>query len=488
MSLPERIELPAELPPLDLDVRPLPPGAWSLVVRRLRRRRRRAASWAAGTAVAAVGTPVLLLGAPAPQAPQVAHRAAEAYDDICAVRHDQPAPGVDRLTTPFRIGSFYFSAPERASPAVPAAEIRRRAEARGMPFREGTQLRYGLVRSTRGGKVHKTELRWVLTTCGEPRPRFVGGDPTTPPRRGRPDLLVDDVQLLTDSGHADTSFGSGAFAGVCDTRLDERAPDLDRVTNGFHVGEARVTPPDERTGLRGRQQVERALRDLGRAIFPGTQIRMAQVQPLHAAGSPRTRWVVTTCSLDGRSVRPALPGVVNELLVFDERGRLLAEHRSGPRSEAEVAIRTFPPVPDPLPTHRAAHPNMCGPWSHAYPDVRAGSRAAGYDDMQGCYRQADSVVVFLSRSSGPAVAALATCTAQTQCERQRADRYPYSAFRLVPAPRGSRAELLRLLSPTVAEVRLSGDGVAAVSMKFDARSGTWSECADATATRAPCRG
>lgn len=490
MSLPERIDLPPELPRLELELRPLPPNAWPGVLHRLRRRRRRAASAVAAATAAVVAAPVLLLATPGSAPVQtVAHAAADAYDGICDVAYDEPAPAGDRLAAPFRVGQFYFSPPGANQPAVPAQDVRRRAERRGVEFRAGSQLRYAVVRTTRGGMVAKTEARWVLTTCGEPRPRFLRtNDPTQPMKAVKPDVLSGDVQLLTDSGHPETSAGGAAFAGVCDVRLDQDAPDLSAVTGGFHVGEALVTAPREGAALTGRQRVEEALRSDGRKTFPGTQIRLGMVQPLHRPGEPRLRWLVTTCSLDGASVRPVLPGVVNELLVYDRNGRLLQEHRSGPQSEAETALAGFPPLPATVPTHRAAHPNICGPWSHANPDLGEQSRAAGYDDMQGCYRQADSVVVFLSRPTGRAVAALATCTRQEACEKQYADRYPYETFELVPAPLGSRAELLRLLSPTVAEVRLSGDGRTPTSMKFDADSRRWLPCDDTTATRAACAG
>lgn len=487
MSLPERIDLPPELPALQLDLRPVPPGAWSAVLRRLRRRRRVASTAAAATA-AVVTAPVLLLSASTAPGPPVAHRAGSAYDDICDVPYDVQAPPGDRLASPFRIGAFYFSPPGANEPAVTAQELRQRAERRGQVFHPGTQLRYALVRVTRGSEVAKTQARWVLTTCGEPRPRFsLSADPSAPLRRVEPDVLSGDVLLLTDSGAVESQLGGAAFAGVCDVRLDEPAPDLQEVTGSFHVGEALVTAPEGGASLSGRQRVLDAVAGDGRA-FPGMQVRLGLVRPLHRPGTPRLRWVATTCSLDGSAVRPALPGVVNELLVYDQRGRLLEEHRSGPRSEAEAAFRRFPPAPALAPTYQAAHPNMCGPWSHANPSVREEASAAGFAEMQGCYRQADSVVIFLSRPGGAAVAAVATCTTRDACEKQYASRYPYASFTQVPAPQGSRAELLRLLSPTVAEVRLSGNGSAPTSMKFDARGRRWLPCTDVTATRAPCAG
>ena len=147
-----------------------------------------------------------------------------------------------------------------------------------------------------------------------------------------------------------------------------------------------------------------AVRRLG-TVFPGTQVRLALTSPLHRPGTPRLHWVVTTCGLDGASVRPALTGVVDEALVYDSRGRLLASHRGG-RALRPWRLSSARPLPSASrPTVRRAR-HLCGPWSQAYPDVKARATAAGYTDMQGCYRQADSTVVFLSSPTLGAAAAV----------------------------------------------------------------------------------
>jgi hypothetical protein len=367
-------------------------------------------------------------------------------------------------------------------PAVGGEELRRRAVARGAKLWPGTQIRYGVVRYVSGGvKVYKTQARWVLTTCGRPTEQVEPAADHTLTRVGT--ALRDDLQLLTDSGAAESSFVGGTTLAGCATRLDAKAPPDTRIKQAFHIGEASVEPPRAGEELSGRDRVRSALRDR----FPGTQVRLGRVRPLHTPGSSRLRWVVTTCGLDGASVRPALPGVVNELLVYDAGGRLIEQHRSGPRSEAEALLPRLPAVPFPAPTYHSASPNMCSSWSHAYPDFRQRASAAGYTDMQGCYLQAGAVVIFVSKPGGRAAAALFRAASGKEYDATYKAKFPYERFTFFPAPIGAKVRLVKLLSPHVAEVELSG-GIAAVRWKFDAATAAFLPCTDITATRAPCSG
>jgi hypothetical protein len=480
---PEGEGLPTDLPELRLELRSVPPEAWRGVVRRARRRRDRFVAMTATATAAVVAVPAVLLAHSHDTAAVPAHRPATSYDGICDTSYQRPAASATVLDHAIRIGSVVLSPPGDNVPAVPAAEIRRRAVARGARLSPGSQIRYGLVRYLSGGRVAKTELRWIRTACGRPQPRFVAGAGGRTERRAGTQL-ADDVYLLTDSGAVTTELLGLAFEGACDARLDQRAPGSDRVEAGFRVGEASVTAPTEGDALAGRRQVQRAMTDRG--TFPGTQIRLARVAPVHVAGPARLRWVVTTCGLDGSSVRPELRGVVNELLVFDSRGRLVQQERSGPQNDAERSIVTFPDVPYPAPTYVSASPNMCGPWSHAYPDFRKKAFAAGYTDMQGCYQQAETTVIFLSGSRRPAAAAIYRAPSPAAYEATYARRFPWSSFTLVPAPMGSAARLVRLLNPHVAEVELSGAGAATTRYKFDAATLRFLSCDDVTATRAQC--
>ncbi|MDX6198303.1 MAG: hypothetical protein QOJ79_1454 [Actinomycetota bacterium] len=472
-----------DFPQLSLDVRPAPPGAWADIVQRARRRRDRAL--AATTAVVAViaAVPAFAMAGRGGPVSLPAHRPASSYSDVCDTAYDKQAPAGDTVDHAFRLGEFVISPPGANSPAVSGAEIRRRAAARRMTLSPGSQLRYGLVRYVINGRVRRQpEVRWVLTTCGRPEPRLVPTADHTLRRSGT--MLVDRLELLTDSGAGESQTGAGAFAGVCDTRLDASAPAGTLVASPFHVGEASIEPPRSGEQLGGRERVRSALRHR----FPGTQIRLGRVQPLHTPGPSRLRWLVTTCGLDGASVRPSLPGVVNELLVYDGTGRLLAEHRSGPRSEAEAILPRLPAVPFPAPTHKAASPNMCSEWSHAYPDFRERATAAGYTDMQGCYLQGGAVVIFVSKPGGQAAAALFRAASMKEYDATYQARFPYKRFTFFPAPVGDTVRLVKLLNPHVAEVELSGAGVAPVHWKFDAETSSFLPCSDTSATRAPCAG
>jgi hypothetical protein len=411
-----------------------------------------------------------------------AHRPASNYSDVCDTAYDKQAPATDTFAHPLRVGMLLISPAGKNKPAVSGEEIRQRMAARGTKLSPGTQLRYGVVRYLSGGTARKTQARWVLTTCGSPRPNLVPAPDNTLKKSGT--TLVDDLQLLTDSGFGETSSGDGSFAGVCDRRLDAPAPQSTRVQHPFHVGEASVEPARSGDQLGGRERVRSALRNR----FPGTQIRLGRVRPLHTPGTSMLRWLVSTCGLDGSSVRPELPGVVNELLVYDVRGNLLAEHRSGSQSEGEAIIRTLPPVPYPAPTYKPASPNMCSVWSHANPDFRLRSTAVGYTDMQGCYLQAGAVVIFVSRPGGQAAAALYRAASGKEYDATYKARFPFSRFTFFSAPVGDTVRLIKLLSPHVAEVELSSGGASAARWKFDAETSTFLPCTDTTATRAPCSG
>jgi hypothetical protein len=479
--------LPPDLPQLTLDVRPVAPDAWQAILRRARRRTRQVVGTSAVLALLAAGIPTVVLTRSAQHADVPAHRPSSVYGDVCDTAYDRPAPAGNILTHPFRIGSFVFSEPGSNVPAVPAAEILARARARGLRFQPGTQLRYGLVRELRSSKPARTQLRWMLTTCGERSTPNTRPDGRTllPP----PPPTTDRLDLLTDTGAVTDVTGAAGFSGVCDTRLDRSTPASDRVGYGFYVGESAVSAPPEGASLPGREAVLQQMTRDHVAVFPGTQIRLGRVHPLHTPGAPVLRWVVTTCGIDGSSVRPQLPGTVNELLIFDAAGRLLRTERSGPRSEAESLIATFPPVPNPAPTYRAASPNMCGPWSHAYPDFRRKARAAGYTGgMQGCYLQAGAVVIFLSAPNGRGAAAYYRASNGKEYDATYKARFPYARFTLVPAPSGTTIRLLRLLSPHVAEVELSGPGQPPVHMKFDAATARFLPCSDTASTAAPCQG
>jgi hypothetical protein len=486
--------LPPELPALELTIEQPPPTAWATILRRARWRRRRA--------VAAVVAAVLVIGAvpafallPKHDAPVVpAHHPARSFNGVCDVPHQVDAPSGDRIVQPFRSGLFLVSPPGTNIPAVSAAELLKRVERRGeLTIRPGTQLRYGLVRRVgRNGEASKPQLRWILTACGIPakEPKDLQSAVQVRPGVQVPQVTVlrDELLLLSDSGAQTDGDRAATFRGICDTRLDVRGstdPDLRR---GFHVGEITVSPA-ERRSYPGRDKVLMALRNR----FPGTQVRLGLVQPLHAVGRPELRWVATTCGLDGGSVRPRLPGVVDEALVYDMSGHLLAEHRSGPQSEAEQAIRNAPPLPTPLPTYVPPGPNQCFHWIHAYKPFVVGMTAAGFTSPEGCVMQKDIVVVYLSSTHG-AVAAVSARAGDSMAtdqgyQQQRVTNFPWAGFRLVAAPDGAtKAHVLRFLSRTVAEVELSGPGLAPRSYKFDSASLNWLDCADRTATLQPCRG
>lgn len=483
---------PGDVPPLPLDIRQPMPGAWNAIVRRARRRRQRTVLLAAVGVVLAAGVPASLALPAGREAAPVAHRAADQHSDVCDVPYDKPAPAGDRIERPFRIGGLLISPPPaNTEPAVNQATLLERTKARGTIVEPGTQLRYGVARRVQvDGRIGKPVLRWVLTTCGRPGQELLrpATPPTAPPtdRPGAVEVRRDEVALLTDSG-ASTEGGYGrGFGGVCATRLEDRGPAEGQVNGELAIGELRAAQPPDGATLPGRDLVTAAVRKRG-GLFPGTQIRLALTSPLHSAGTPRLRWVVTTCGLDGSSVSPPLPGVISEALVYDSRGRLRETHLGGQLSAALAALaRTSTPAS--IPTYAAASPNMCGPWNQAYPDFKVKSVAAGYSDMQGCYRQADSTVVYVSSASRGAAAAVFSATGQAYQDVYD-DRFPYAAFTLIPAPEGAtQAKLLRLLSPIVAEVRLTGPDLPPTSYKFDARSRTWQKCDDTTATRAPCAG
>lgn len=484
--------IPNDLPPLALEIRQAAPGAWEAILRRARRRRQRAVAVTTVAVVLVAGVPATLALPVSRETRTVAHRSAEQYSDVCAVRYDQPAAAGDRIERPFRAGGLLVSPPPAdALPAVRQELLLQRTAARGTRVEAGTQLRYGVVRRVHiNGRIGQPMLRWVLTTCGRPGPEFLRpATPPTAPPTGPPQTVMvaqDEVALLTDSG-AITESGSGrTFDGVCATRLQERGPKEQVVNGEFTLDELRATQPADRARLPGRERVLEAVRNRG-TLFPGTQIRLALTAPLHTPGTPRLNWVVTTCGLDGDSVRPSLPGVISEALVYDSRGRLQETHRAGQLIAAMTALaRTTTPTT--IPTYSAASPNMCGPWNNAYPDFKTKAAAAGYANMQGCYRQADSTIVYLSSDTQGAAAAVSTATGAAYQDVYDA-RFPYSAFTLIPAPGGAtQAKLLRLLSPTVAEVQLSGPDQRPTSYKFDARSRTWQSCVDTTGTRAPCNG
>jgi hypothetical protein len=481
---------PPDLPRLNLDLRPVPPDAWDSIVRRAKGRTRRTAGTAAAVLVLAAGIPTAVLARTHHEAAVPAHQPAAAFNDVCDTPYNRPAPAGDTLAHPFRVGAAVFSPPGPNVPAMTAAQVRQRALARGWRFQPGTQLRFALVRELHGGRPEVTQLRWVATTCGHPSPKPPPPPPHADPRYRVPPSppTFDEVDLVTDTGAETGEIGAAGFSGVCDTRLTAAAPSGDRVRTGFYVDETAVDAPPPAAALSGRRAVQQALRDRHLSVFPGTQIRLGLVRPLHTAGAPVLRWVVTTCGIDGGSVRPRLPGAVNELLVFDAAGRLLRTERSGPRSEAERLIATFPPVPYPAPTYRAASPNECGPWSHAYPDFRRKARAAGYTGgMQGCYLQANTVVIFLSAPNGRAAAAVYRAPSPKAYDDTYKKRFPYRLFTIVPAPTGTTVRLVRLLSPHVSEVELTGPGQASVHMKFDAAAEAFVPCSDTASTRAPCQ-
>lgn len=481
-----------DVPSLPLEIHPPAPGAWNAVVRRARRRRQRTVAFTAVAVVLVAGVPASLALPLSRDAAPVAHRGADRHSDVCDVPYDEQAPAGDRIERPFRTHGLLVSPPPAdAQPAVAQAVLLERTKARGTTLEPGTQLRYGVARRVQiDGRIGQPVLRWVLTTCGRPGQEMLrpATPPTAPPieRPGTVDVRQDEVALLTDSG-ATTEAGYGrGFEGVCATRLQHRGPSERQVNGELAVGELRAAQPPQGATLRGRDRVAAAARKRG-ALFPGTQIRLALTSPLHRTGTPRLSWVVTTCGLDGASVSPALPGVVSEALVYDSRGRVRETHRAGQLSAALAALaRTETPTS--IPTYAAAGPNLCGPWNNAYPNFKIKAAAAGYTDMQGCYRQADSTVIYVSSATGGAAAAVSTATGRAYQDIYD-DRFPYAAFTLVPAPDGAtQAKLLRLLSPIVAEVRLSGPDLPPTSFKFDARSRTWQECSDTTATRAPCAG
>lgn len=488
----EDSSVPHDLPPLPLEIRQTAPGAWETIVRRARRRRQRAVALSAFAVVLVAGVPATLALPTSRETPIVAHSAAEQYSDVCDVRYDQPAPAGDRIERPFRARGLLVSPPPAdALPAVRQELLLQRTEGRGTRIEPGTQLRYGVVRRVHiNGRIGEPMLRWVLTTCGRPGPEFLRpATPPTAPPAGPPQTVTvaqDEIALLTDSG-AVTETGSGrTFDGVCATRLQERGPKEQVVNGEFTLDELRATQPADGATLPGRDRVLAAVRERG-PLFPGTQIRLALTAPLHTQGTPRLNWVVTTCGLDGDSVRPSLSGVISEALVYDSRGRLQETHRAG-QLTAALAVLARTATPETIPTYAAAKPNMCGPWNNAYPDFKTKATAGGYTDMQGCYRQADSTIIYLSSATQGAAAAVSTATGMAYQDVYDA-RFPYSAFTLVAAPDGAtQAKLLRFLSPTVAEVQLSGPDLAPTSYKFDARSTSWQQCADTTGTRSPCAG
>jgi hypothetical protein len=479
-------------PPLRLELTQPTPGAWDAILRRARRRRRRAVSLATAAVVLAAGVPATLALSPERDAPPVAHRSAEQHSDICDVPYDQSAPAGDRIERPFRTGGLLVSPPPAgAQPAVTQSVLLQRAKARGTHVEPGTQLRYGVTRRIQiDGRIGQPTLRWVLTTCGQPGREMLwpATPPTAPPQSRFPTVPVaqDEIALLTDSGATTEGGFRRGFEGVCATRLQNNGPDERSVNGDFVIGELRVTQPPAEATLGGRERVIEAVRQRG-VMFPGTQVRLALTSPLHAPGTPRLHWVVTTCGLDGASVRPTLPGVISEALVYDSRGRLLETHRAGQLSAALAALRRVT-TPATIPTYAAAHPNMCGPWTHAYSDFKDKASAAGYTNLQGCYRQADSTVIYISSAAHGAAAAVFTASGKTYQDVHSAG-FPYSAFTLIPAPEGAtHAKLLRLLSPTVAEVQLTGPDMESTSYKFDARARAWQECDDTRGTRATCTG
>ncbi|MCU1592187.1 MAG: hypothetical protein JWP11_3443, partial [Frankiales bacterium] len=416
---------------------------------------------------------------------QIAAKTASSFNDVCDVAHDGRAPSGDRVAHPFRVGAFLVS-PAATSPVVTGAELRRRVAARGARLEPGTQLRYGLVRLVGGSRVYKPVLRWVLTTCGVPTSMPADPAARTSPGHPGPQVSVqtDQVALLSDSGAMTDGSGGLSFDGVCDVRADRAAPSAP-VRREFTVGEIRVSPPAKGASLTGRDAVNRSAARQ-HAFFPGTQVRLALVEPLHRPGPQQLRWVVTTCGLDGQSLVPPESGVVNEALVYDASGRLLGVNRDGALLQAERLIRTAPPLPTPLPTYAATGPNICGPWSQAYPDFRVRSLAAGYTGMQGCYLQAGVVVIFVSSPTHGAAAAVTTNAGMKAYQALYDARFPWRAFHLVRAPAGATtAHLLRFLTPTVAEVQLSGPGLTRRSYAFDARTRAWVSC---NAQAVACRG
>ena len=480
------------LPPLPLEIRQAAPGAWQAIVRRARRRRQRAVGFTAVAVVLAAGVPATLALPDGRDAAPVAHRSAQQYSDVCDVPFDEPAPIGDRIERPFRTAGLLVSpAPVGAQPAVTQEVLLERTRARGTRVEAGSQLRYGVVRRVHvNGRISQPVLRWVLTTCGRPGPEPLRpATPPTAPPTGPPQTVTvahDEIALLTDSGASTEGSSGRTFDGVCASRLNERGPKEQVVNGEFTLDELRAAQPPDGAALPGRDRVVEAVRNRG-TLFPGTQIRLALTSPLHTPGTPRLHWVVTTCGLAGDSLRPTLPGVVSEALVYDSRGRLRETHQAGQLTAAVAALaRTTTPAT--IPTYAAAGPDLCGPWNHAYPDFKAKAAAAGYTDIQGCYRQGDSTIIYLSSATHGAAAAVSAATGAAYQEIYDA-RFPYSAFTLIPAPDGAtRAELLRLLSPIVAEVQLSGAGLTPTSYKFDARSRSWQQCSDTTATRAPCTG
>lgn len=491
-AAPEDAGLPqqAGLPALDLLVRPVDPSAWDRVVRRARHRRARAVSLTVAAVLLVASVPIALALPSGDRAPSLAHEAAEQYSSVCQVPYDQPAPDESRITTAFRTASGFLISPvpPATAPAVQAQELRRRVQARGMTLEPGTQLRYGLVQRIRARGLTDLQARWILTTCGIPQPADPRIDPRQPlPAAEHVDIGNTQISLLSDSGAITADMGMLDFGGICDSRMNVEAPDLP-TRSEFHVGEILVKPAPDGAALPGRAAVLDDLRRDGR-LAAGTQVRLGQTQPLHAAGMPRLAWVATTCGLDGDSVRPRLPGVVNEARVYDRRGRLLSEHRSSPESEAAILLQRQAPLPTDIPTYKAAAPNLCGPWNAAYPTFAQGAAAAGYRNMQGCYLHAGNTVVLLSSATNGAAAAVFTPDSPRQYQDVYDARFPYDAFELLEAPDGATdAVILRFLSPTVAEVRLSGPDLPATSYKFDARSRTWQDCAATTGTRAACIG
>jgi hypothetical protein len=131
---------------------------------------------------------------------------------------------------------------------------------------------------------------------------------------------------------------------------------------------------------------------------------------------------------------------------------------------------------------------MCSSWSHAYPDFRRRATAAGYTDMQGCYLQSDAVVIFVSKPGGRAAAAVYRAASGKEYDATYKAKFPYGRFTFFPAPVGEKVRLVKLLSPHVAEVELSGAGIQAIHWKFDAETAAFLPCSDTTATRAACSG
>ncbi len=328
---------PDDLPPLDLVVRPPAPDAWQRIVARARRRRRRTTSLAV-TAVLLVAATPAALSLPRDSRPtQVAHEAAQTYDGICAGPYDRPAPTGDRIVRSFRYGTVLVSpAPADSRPAVDADVLRQRAQARGVAVSPGSQLRWGLVRRlSDNGRIYQPQLRWVLTTCGRPIPLEVPGTPQpVEPGRG---TAARRCSCSPTAGPAPPRRTAPCSAACATSGWTAAAPAGNAVVRSFHVGELRVTRPPEGAVAGRRGAALDTLERRGYA-FPGTQVRLGLVQPLHRPGAPRLAWVATTCGLDGQSVRPRLPGVVSEALVLDARGRVVEEHRSGAESEALALI------------------------------------------------------------------------------------------------------------------------------------------------------